>query len=119
MFELAAGAVKALGQAYQEKALFDFLTGHFPLAACMIGAVLILAVILPIGPEWFRATKIAGMGIMSGGLILMVGGFLWAGAIAMTDAVQKTRKPSPRIESGSQTMPVFPQRDPAKDFNGG
>lgn len=111
MFDLIGKLGGSLVSAYQEKTFLDFVVQHFPIAACVIGALVIVAVILPIGPEWFRATKAIGMAIMAGGLVLMVGGFLWAGAIALGEAAGKVHDQGP----GKAQAQPFQQR-PADDL---
>ena len=86
MLDLIGNLGGALVKAYNQKQLLDFLTDHFPIAGCVIGALVILAVILPIGPDWIRKESWIGKGIAAGGLMMMVVGFLWAGAIAVVNA---------------------------------
>ena len=102
MFDLVGKAFSGLVSVYQEKQILDFLADYPQVFAMVAGAVVIVAVILPIGPEWFRATKALGILIMSGGLILMVGGFIWAGSLAAVDAARTLKHPQEGAKSSQK-----------------
>ena len=112
MFDLIGKLGGSLVSAWQEKQALDFLAAYPQTAAMVLGAVVIVLVILPIGPAWFRATKAIGVLILAGGLVLMVGGFLWAGALAVVDAERKLTVPGqpPARHAGAPEpyRPVIP-----------
>lgn len=130
MIDLIGSLGGSLVHAYQQKSFQDFLVEHFPVAGCLLGFLVVMAVILPIGPEWLRSTKLAGMSIMGGGLILMVGGFLWAGSISLIEAARapsgkskaihpEVTNPAVRAERGLPPMPIIPDFKARQPSEGG